>query len=219
MLYISIIVHCFPQQTTAPDKLFYIRISDVNYESKTRVNIYRVFTKSLDDYYIDYSNEDSIVYNIYQNSIPAAGNILYPIYLDSVMRKNTIGDLSDSSFGFQRGELFFLNWYLIKQKEYQGCTPLYIRLSNQRKITIYIYLIKAEFFEIPISCLQIDRSIMKYLSDKIQSLNTFIFDSFEYVEPIELLESDIDTVEKCVRFQYRPRVRYEWSDTPLEKTK
>ncbi len=219
LLYLSMVVHCFPQQSARPDKLFCISIWDVNYKSNERVSIHNVFVNNLNDFHIDYSNEDSIVYSIYKNSIPAAGDFKKPFYLDSVMRKNIIGDLSDSSFEIRRNELFFLNWYKINQIECQNSTPLYVYPSNSRKLIVDIYLIKAEFFEIPISCLRIYRFVKKYLPDKMQSSNTFILDSFEYVEPIEMLDSDIDTVEKCVRFQYRPRVRYEWSDTPLEKTK
>ena len=216
LLYLSLAVPCFSQQETIPNELFYIKIWD--FTSRCNVNTYNVFTKSLDDYYIDYSDEDAIVYNIFQNSIPAPGNVQEAIYLDPVIRKKAIGNLLDSSFGDKRSRCYNLNWLKIRHYVFQSGTSMYVYPSDHRKLIISVYLIKAEFHEIPISCLQIFSSIKQYIPDNMQSSNTYIFDRFEYVELIKMQDYDVDTVEKCIRFQYRPSVRFEWSDDPLKSS-
>lgn len=205
--------YCFPQQTIQQDSMFCLTLTDVNLKSKQRYTFHYLYVSKLSDFYIDYSNEDSLFYNIYRKAVPAANNFKYMFVMNPFIQE-CINDSSLLDYDYQKSIKYFRNMKLILDDEMEDGKSLHINISDSRRLVIsHLFFVKSVFHTIPLRCIRAYKNIKKYYpEDKLPS-HTYIFNKFYYVESIELLPSDIDTVAKHVRFSYRPRIRFEWNDS------
>lgn len=212
-LLMALTYDCFPQRATQQDSMFCLTLIDVNLKSKQRYTFHYLYVSDLSNFYIDYSNEDSLFYNIYRKAVPAAHDLKYMFVMNPLIQE-CINDSSLLDYDYQKSIKYYRNMKLILDDEMEDGKSLHINISDSRRLVIsHLFFVKSVFHTIPLRCIRAYKNIKKYYpEDKLPS-HTYIFNKFYYVEPIELLPSDIDTVAKHVRFSYRPRIRFEWNDS------